>query len=494
MNTIHREGRRFQSAIGQFLRPLSILERMQDGRAAPVPAPYSRSIWVTHFNDPMARTFIHIRILSSFLFAAYVLLIAFPNAAIGWFPTISLAVYIVIPTIATVIFLRRKLPYWSMMVHLPAYGLFVVSNTAYAMFVLDDAARAMLWVPWLITMLIEVTIWFDNMIALVIMTVPTIAFIGMTVIFLMPIQAGHAQDDMLLSCAFALVAAIALLYLTMNFRKHYASSLAQAESAAAAAFEAAEKERITLKLMTTQLELERLNRNLTMSALAASIAHEINQPLAALVANAGAGLRWMEGGEQGEARAAFSRVVEDGHRAAEVIASMRMLMRKRDPNHEPVDVNHLLREVVKLLAVETKGRGASILLELDHTLPIVVADRVRLQQVCINLIANALDAMDNVYNRDRVITIASGLANGDIFIRVSDTGEGVSGENQGRIFDPFFSTKAQGTGMGLAICKSIVESHGGDLTMVSGPQGSSFVVTLRTEGRTISEDPAVAAS
>jgi signal transduction histidine kinase len=216
-----------------------------------------------------------------------------------------------------------------------------------------------------------------------------------------------------------------------------------------------------------------------MGELAAALAHEIKQPIAAAVANAGACLGFLDGEHPDilEAREAASGTIGCARRAAEIIDHVRSLFKKSFPQHEPVDVNELVREVGLLLNNDIRRNSVSVRLELAENLPKVAGDRVQLEQVLMNLMLNAIEAMRDA-NGDLTIT-SKPTDDGHLLISVSDTGVGIPTDKVDRIFDTFFTTKPQGTGMGLAISRSIVESHGGRLwaTSTSG-RGSTFRFTL----------------
>jgi C4-dicarboxylate-specific signal transduction histidine kinase len=217
--------------------------------------------------------------------------------------------------------------------------------------------------------------------------------------------------------------------------------------------------------------------------MTASIAHEINQPLAAITANGSAGLRWLARSTPhlDEARAALKRIVRDGHHASEVIGGIRSMF-KNDGQAEALDVNQLIREVFALLQGEIRSQQVSIRSELAEQLPPVPANRVQLQQVVVNLIMNAVEAMSTVANRMRSLRVKTEMQESNyLLITMEDSGTGIDAEDIERIFEPFFTTKAQGMGMGLSICRSIVESHGGQLWAASGTgRGSAVHVRLPT--------------
>jgi signal transduction histidine kinase len=231
-----------------------------------------------------------------------------------------------------------------------------------------------------------------------------------------------------------------------------------------------------------QAELARVSRLTTMGQVAASIAHEINQPLAAIVANGNAGLRWLAAATPNldEARAALKRMVKDGHRAGDVIASIRSIFRKGDDGKVPLDVNELIREVLGLVQRELSNGRISVRTELFDGLPKVMANRVQLQLVFRNLISNAIEAMSSVTDRRRVLRVSSEISkSSSVLVAVEDSGTGIDPKDKDRIFDAFFTTKSHGMGMGLSICRSIVEAHGGQLSASPAhPHGSVLEVSL----------------
>jgi signal transduction histidine kinase len=228
--------------------------------------------------------------------------------------------------------------------------------------------------------------------------------------------------------------------------------------------------------------LAHVTRVTTMGELAASIAHEVNQPLSAIVNNGSACLRWLASEEPNldEARDAARRIIRDGNRAGEVITRIRALLRKTDAKKARLDINQTIREVVTLTRNEAVGKGVAIRMELAAGLPPVLGDRVQLQQVILNLIMNGIEAMASVTDRPRELVISSRQHESDkALVAVRDSGVGLGGQDLERIFDAFYTTKSQGMGMGLAISRSIVEDHGGRLWVVpnDGP-GATFQFTL----------------
>jgi C4-dicarboxylate-specific signal transduction histidine kinase len=234
-----------------------------------------------------------------------------------------------------------------------------------------------------------------------------------------------------------------------------------------------------------QMELAHANRVATMGQLSASIAHEINQPIAAIIANANAGLRWLGARrpDLDEVQQALSRIVRDGTRAGEVIGRVRTLVKKVPPRQDRLDVNEAIREVIPLIQAELQRNRVGLETGLANDLPFVPGDRVQLQQVIVNLIVNALDAMAGVSDGVRELTIASGTAApNDVFVEVQDTGPGLDPANLDRLFQSFYTTKPDGMGMGLPISRSIVEAHGGRLSAAPNePRGAVFRMTLPVE-------------
>lgn len=240
----------------------------------------------------------------------------------------------------------------------------------------------------------------------------------------------------------------------------------------------AERERERLR--QAQAELERINRVSTMGELAASLAHEIRQPIAAALTNARTCLRWLDRDEPDlpEARAAVSRAAQDATRAAEIITRVRSLFQRAVPRRERTDVNAVVEDIVSMLRGEANRQAVAIRTELAPGLPGIMADRVQLQQVLMNLIVNGIDAMKGTAV-PRELTITTRRDGLGCVISVADTGPGLSEEQAKRIFDAFFTTKADGTGMGLAISRSIVESHGGKLWAEDRPErGATFHFTV----------------
>ena len=234
------------------------------------------------------------------------------------------------------------------------------------------------------------------------------------------------------------------------------------------------------KLHQLEADLARINRLSTMGELTASLAHEIRQPIAAAVTDANTCLRWLERAEPDveEGRQAAGRVVTDVTRAADIISSIGVLFKKGAAPRERIDVNQVIREMIVMLRSEANRHGISMRTELGADLPHVMAVRVQLQQVLMNLMLNGIDAMKGA-SGGHELTITSAAGDGHLLISVGDTGAGLRPEHADRIFDAFFTTKDQGIGMGLPISRSIVESHGGRLWVTANsPRGVTFQFSL----------------
>ncbi|MHB8268462.1 sensor histidine kinase [Bradyrhizobium sp.] len=234
--------------------------------------------------------------------------------------------------------------------------------------------------------------------------------------------------------------------------------------------------------LSAHSELMRVARLSMIGEMTASIAHEINQPLGAIVVNGEAGLRWLARStpDLDEARDALKRIVNDGHRAGQVMASVRSLFRKQYQPKEPDDINEILREVLALVGRDTEKRQIVVLTELSGELPYVLLDRVQMMQVFLNLFTNAIDAVAGISDRAKVLRLNSELhGSNEVLITVEDSGVGFDENVIGHLFEPFATTKPQGMGMGLSICRSIVEGHGGTISASRGdPHGAVFQVVL----------------
>jgi C4-dicarboxylate-specific signal transduction histidine kinase len=252
----------------------------------------------------------------------------------------------------------------------------------------------------------------------------------------------------------------------------------------------AERQRAEDAYYEAQAELARVARLSAMGALAASISHEVNQPLAAVVTNADACLMWLstEPPNLQEARAAVECIAQQGTRASDVVRHIRAMFTKATPERTKLQVNDLIREMCALTEAAALRNQVSLQIELADYLPSTMGDRVQLQQVIVNLILNGIEAMSEVTDRPRRLVISSQIQGSDeVLVAVRDYGVGIAPKDAKRIFDPFFTTKAQGMGMGLSISRSIIEAHGGRLSASSNSDhGATIQFTLPAERETTS--------
>ncbi len=248
--------------------------------------------------------------------------------------------------------------------------------------------------------------------------------------------------------------------------------------------ESRERKRAEVNLRQAQADLAHVSRVTTMGELTASLAHEVNQPIAAAVTSANSCIRWLasEVPNLDKARASALRIVKDGTRAAEIISRIRLLFQKGTLRLEKVDLNEVIEEMAILLHGEATRHLISVRTELAADLPPVMGDRVQLQQVLMNLMMNSIDAMKSVDGRRELAIKSQRAENEHLLVSVSDTGVGLPPGQEDEIFNAFFTTKPHGTGMGLRICHSIVESHGGRLwATVNSSRGASFYFALSTK-------------
>jgi PAS domain S-box-containing protein len=243
-----------------------------------------------------------------------------------------------------------------------------------------------------------------------------------------------------------------------------------------------ERRRAAEALRQAQADLAHVSRVVTMGELTSSIAHEVNQPLAGIVTNASACLRWLAGDTPNlqEAREAAQRIIRDGNRASEVVTRIRALATKADTEKQPLDLNDAVQEVLTLTQAEMRRNAVILRGELASDLPQVLGDRVQLQQVVLNLVMNGIEAMSTVRDRPRVLTISTQRGEGDqVRVTVQDSGAGLDSKSEENIFKAFYTTKRGGMGMGLSISRTIVENHGGRLSTVPGNgPGATFQFTV----------------
>jgi C4-dicarboxylate-specific signal transduction histidine kinase len=243
-----------------------------------------------------------------------------------------------------------------------------------------------------------------------------------------------------------------------------------------------ERKRAEEALRVVQMELAHANRVATMGQLTASIAHEVKQPIAATVGNAEAAIRWLghRPPDLDEVRDALSRIVKEGRRASEVIGRIRALLEKAPPLTDRLDINEAIREVIELTRGETVKNDVTVRTDLPDGLPRIHGDRVQLQQVLLNLIINAVEAITEVSEGARELLIRTGeVEAGYVLVEVRDSGPGLDPKHVERLFETFYTTKASGMGMGLTICRSIIEAHRGRLwASTNEPRGAVFHFTV----------------
>jgi C4-dicarboxylate-specific signal transduction histidine kinase len=246
----------------------------------------------------------------------------------------------------------------------------------------------------------------------------------------------------------------------------------------------AERTRAQHELEQVQADLAHVTRVATLGEMTASIAHEINQPLGAIANNASAGIRWLAADQLGEARRSAELVIADSHRASEIVARIRALAKKAPPHKEWVDSHVALEAAVAMTRAEARKRAVELESHLAQDLPAVLVDKVQIQQVLINLIVNALEALHG-RAAPRVVRVSSERRDADtLYVAVDDTGPGLSADHAPRMFDAFYTTKQEGLGMGLAVSRSIVEAHHGRLWASASPLGGAKLqFTLPIRGR-----------
>jgi C4-dicarboxylate-specific signal transduction histidine kinase len=246
-----------------------------------------------------------------------------------------------------------------------------------------------------------------------------------------------------------------------------------------------ERKRAEETVRRVQMELAHANRVATMGQLTASIAHEVKQPIGAAVANAQAALRFLDRRppELEQVREALKDIVVAGDRVAEVVDRIRALIKKVPPRQACLDINEAIHEVISLTRGEAVKIGVSVQTDLADGLPLIYGDRVQLQQVTLNLIINAIEAVSGVDETTRAVVISTWRAEPDgVFVAVRDTGQGLDPASLEHLFNAFYTTKPAGMGMGLAICRSIIEAHGGQLwASANVPRGAIFQFTVPTK-------------
>ncbi len=320
----------------------------------------------------------------------------------------------------------------------------------------------------------------------------TVALLYLIVIVLLSLRAGFVSSAFVALCAYVCLDyffTAPLFTLAMNQTLDLVAPIAYVTTAfvitslmARVRKSIEDQRKAEEALRQAQSEMAHVTRVMTMGELAASIAHEVNQPLSAIVNNGSACLRWLAGDSPNlaEAREAAQDIIREGNRAGEVITRIRSFLRKSETEKAPIDINQTISDVVVLMRHEAEGKGVALHMELASDLPVVLGDRVQLQQVILNLVMNSMEALTSVTGRARELRIRSRKYESDkVLVAVQDCGVGIDGQNLEDIFNAFYTTKSLGLGMGLAISRSIVEDHGGHLWAVpnDGP-GTTFQFTL----------------
>jgi len=241
-----------------------------------------------------------------------------------------------------------------------------------------------------------------------------------------------------------------------------------------------ERKRAEEAFRTAQMELAHVTRVATLGEMTASIAHEINQPLGALVNNAGACLGWLDAENLEEARNSVALMMDDAQRASEIITRIRALVKKAPPQKDWLDINQIIREVIALAQSELQRNRITLETQLSDNVPPILADRIQLQQVMLNLMMNAIEAMTQVTTPRELLISSEADDSKGVVVVVRDSGAGLDSKSLERLFEPFYTTKPQGMGMGLAICRSIIQAHGGRLWATANEgRGAAFQFTLQ---------------
>lgn len=405
-----------------------------------------------------------------------------PSSAEIWFNVAAIAA-LGASTIGIALFgLQRHLFSWAITVAIMlAFILGCIVNNF-----LEGGAttRVLLWLPWLIVLYVQ------NAGVLR----PPVALAASSAVFLLSLAAlapyvvyrdlhvGVPDFDVLVIASLLQLTMIVMLYNIAIRREAHLAALARAEAERDAAKERA---RIEAELAAARLELAYINRSLTISALAASIAHEIKQPLSAIITSGTASINWLARAEPAvhEAQLLNERIIKDASRASEIVISMRDLLKRGDQVRAPLDARSLIDDIFSIMRSEAAAHGSDLTVSYGPDLPLVAADRVQLQQVIINLVLNALEASLTRPAGERPIHIAVRRGDGGaLIISVEDRGEGIGAAAAARIFDPFFTTKPAGMGLGLSICRTIVQAHNGEIAAVPLEKGTMMRLTLPASG------------
>jgi C4-dicarboxylate-specific signal transduction histidine kinase len=339
----------------------------------------------------------------------------------------------------------------------PAFLVALAIVIAAMVFTVDFLTRPAFAALYLAIVLLAVRIFSSRGVLLV-----SSACIILTVITYL-ISPAYGAENVLINCIISIVAIAITTYLALENKATQAG------------------------LHDLELELAHVNRVTSLGELTASIAHEVNQPIGAIVTNAGAALRWLNAQPPNldEGREALRNIVNDAHRAGEVISRIRGLVKKALSRNAVLDINDTILKVLELTQGQRLKGGVSLGTQLSADLPLIPGDRIQLQQVLINLIMNAIEAMDEVGEDRRALAVGSSRYDlKSVLVTVRDTGFGLRIENSERLFHSFFTTKPNGMGMGLSICRSIIDEHGGRIWAATNErQGATFHFTLPLQQR-----------
>lgn len=427
-------------------------------------------------DDALNRSVTVVRRVLGFTMAVYLLAVIFPGSEIPLCQKLSTYAYVVFSTVVSYRSVANSNR--ASGAHLTGFVLFTVGNAAFSLLASDNPVRALFWMLWLPGIYLERAMICGRRDTLrLLLAISSLLAVVSVTCFLWMNLLGSLGLRLALLIPAAHVGSLSILYLAAIRNDHFWTKFR------ARTVESEAK----LKLNShaaTQLQLERINRSLTMGALAALIAHEINQPLASIVTNASAASRWLNDSnlDLDEARGAIARVVADGHRAGAMITSFRTMLREGEPRRAALQVNELVQEALEILRPEIQNRGVVVLTPSMQDQTGVLGDHIQLRQVFLNLMTNALDAMMAVIDRPRLLIVGWDRDDdGGVVVRVEDSGPGIMVKDPKKIFEAFFTTKDSGMGMGLFICRMIIEAHGGSLKVESRPGRTRFFVCLAGE-------------
>ena len=470
---------RRRSARGKGARPPDIARQIQELELPSVSFPQLLPSWINAADNNFTRSIATVHRVFGLTMALCMLAVIFPGTQIPLGQKVFAFLYIIFATVVTYQSRTYTKRQSASTLHSTGFVLFTVGNAAFSLWVSNDLMRALFWVLWLPGTYVErATICGPKDWRPLLATVSLLAVASASYLLWANLDYSLAAR-LLLLIPVAHVGSISLLYMLSTMGDQL-RIFGRGRTALVKAREAAER-KSNAEHVATQLQLERINRSLTLGALAASIAHEINQPLASIVTNAAAAARWLreEHLDLDEARQAIARVVQDGHRAGAIIASFRAVLSEGEPPQRTLlQGNALVKEALDILEPEMQKRAVVVLTPTLEDLPSIRGDHVQLRQVFLNLITNALDAMVEVIDRPRLLIIRCEREGDMGVISVEDSGPGIGVKDPKRIFEAFFTTKPSGMGMGLFICRMIVEAHGGALKVESRPGRTKFYVRL----------------